>query len=155
MELFSRYRYILAGITILGIILLLRDSSTARFRYDAERWAEPTFSGANIISEAEIGELPGEKMIVALSRDDSTTFTADAIITYIPADSVMAGKYRKTLSKHKGTILLYHADISVSARVWMVLSQTGHRSVYIIDRERSNELLKEKIRDDSMTIPDL
>jgi len=155
MELINRFRYILAGVAILGVILLLRDGSTARFRYDAERWAEPSLSGANVISEMEIGALPGEKMIVALSRNDNPAFPTDAIIVYIPADSVLAGKFRKTLSKRKGAVLLYHADISVSARVWMVLSQTGHTNIYIIDREGSNELLKEKIRDDSMTTPDL
>lgn len=145
MELIHRYRYILAGITVLAIALFLRDGSTGRFRYDAARWAEPSYLGANAISVEEIASLPGEKLIVAFNSDDNLTLNTDAIKTVIPADSILSRKYRKIIRSHKGAVLLYDSDISVSARVWMVLSQTGHENIYIIDPAGSNESLKEKI----------
>jgi len=39
----------------------------------------------------------------------------------------------------KGPVILYSNDISVSARVWMVLSQTGIKNIYILDTSVGNE----------------
>jgi hypothetical protein len=155
MRLLHSIRFILAGFTLVGILVLPKSTGTGSFRYDAKRWAEPSFTGRNTVQEEDISTLAGEKLIILLSDGDYPHNIASATKAVIPADSILAKKFLKLMSDHKGPVLLFHDDISVSARIWMLLSQTGFRNLYIIDTGSHNEVFKEEFRNDTKTIPEL
>jgi len=155
MELIKKYRFIIAGILVLVALIILRNSGTGHFRYDARKWAEPSFSGANIIDRHGIDSLPGEKLMVFLTPDLVSALTFEVPALSIPYDSILTKKYRHLLARHSGSVVLYSSDISVSARVWMALSQSGFRDIFVLDPDGNEELANKKFRTDTLASPEL
>jgi len=50
---------------------------------------------------------------------------------------------------------LVSSDASVSARMWMFLSQMGIENLFILTTDRENESFKNKFRPDTLTRPEL
>ncbi len=155
MELIKRYRFIIAGILALIALIILRNSGTGHFRYDARKWADPSFSGANIIDRYAINSLPGEELLVFLTPDLGSTLTFEGPALSIPYDSILSKKYRHLLGTHSGSVILYSSDISVSARAWMALSQSGFRDIFVLDPDGNEELANKKFRTDTLVNPEL
>jgi len=154
MELIKKYRFILAGVLVLTVLIILRNSGTGHFRYDAKKWAEPSFSGMNILDYEGMNSLSGEKLLVLLTPETSIGQEFEGPNISIPYDSVMTKKYRNMLRSHNGPVILYSSDISVSSRVWMLLSQSGFRDIFILDPEKNEEPLNEKFRTDTLVNPE-
>ena len=155
MELIKKYRLIIAGILILIVLIVLRNTGTGHFRYDAKRWAERSFSGTNIIDENGLDSLPGVKLLVFLTPDTVSGLSFEGPSLYIPSDSILTRKYSRLLKSHKGSLVLFSSDISVSARVWMLLSQSGYRNIFVFDPVEDEVPLNKKFRTDSLVNPEL
>lgn len=153
--LIKRYRYILAGVVTISILVILRSQGTGRFRYDAGQWAEPSYSAANIITHDEINSLAGEKLIINLDSAAYGRNAQEGRHINIPAASILTRQARNTIKAHDGVVLLWSANNSTSARAWMLLSQSGFLNLYIIDSGTGTGSLNEKIRNDNSTAPDL
>jgi hypothetical protein len=151
----NRFSLIIAAFLVLIVLILLRSFGTSRFRYDANRWAAPSYSGGNIITADLLPSLEGELLFVTISSDGSYSDAPGRQSIDIPVDSLLTQKYRRILSRHKGPLILSNNDISVAARIWMLLSQSGYSNLYILSPDGSDEHLKEKIRTDSIANPDL
>ena len=63
MNLINRYRIIIAFVLPVLILLSIRTCRNGSFKYDAKKWAEPSFDNSNVISVTGIGKLAGEKLI--------------------------------------------------------------------------------------------
>ncbi len=133
MGLIKNYKFILAGTLLLIVLIILRNSGTGHFRYDAMKLAEPSFSGMNIIDAEGMASLTGKELLVCLTPEQNIVPEFKGTTLSIPYDSVLTKKYRNLLGNNNGSVILYSPDISVSARVWMVLSQSGFRDVFILD----------------------
>jgi hypothetical protein len=155
MELTKKYRYIIAGILVLLVLIIMRNSGTGHFRYDANKWAEPSFSGANIIDSRGMDSLSGEELLVSLTPDTGIAMTFKESYISIPYDSILSGKYRKVLGSHNGSIILYSSDISVSAKIWMALRQSGFREIFILDPYGDEVPVNKKFRTDTLVNPEL
>lgn len=149
-KLIRRYSLALAVIVPLAAIIIIRNSGTGRFRYDAGRWAEPTFSGSNIITPEKASQLKGDILIVELDREVSVPENIKGRILLIAPDSLFTGKEIKSIYRNNGPVLLNSTDYSVAAKTWMVLSQSGFRNLYILSEDLNNETAKEKFRPDSI-----
>ena len=154
MELIKKYRLIIAGILILIGLIILRNTGTGHFRYDAKRWAEPSFSGTNIIDKNGLDSLPGAELLVFLTPDTISDLSFEGPSLSIASDSIITRKYRKLLKDHNGSLILISSDISVSARVWMLLSQSGYRNIFIFDPAKDEEPVNEKFRTDPQANPE-
>jgi hypothetical protein len=155
MELIKKYRFIIAGILVLVALIILRNSGTGHFRYDARKWAEPSFSGANIIDRHDINFLPGEELLVFLTPDLGSTLIFEGPALSIPFDSILTKRYRHVIGRHSGSVVLYSSDISVSARTWMALSQSGFKDIFVLDPDGNEELANKKFRTDTLASPEL
>lgn len=155
MRQIKRYRFILAGVVTISILVLLRSHGTGRFRYDSNRWAEPSYSASNIITHDEINSLPGDKLIINLDTTNILDWTPEGNQVTIPAASILSRQARKTIKAHDGVVLLWSPDNSTSARAWMLLSQSGFVNLYIIAGGTGAESLNEKFRSGIDTIPEL
>ncbi len=71
MNLINRYKIIIAIVLPLLILLALRTCSRESFKYDAKKWAEPSFDLSNVITAEGIGTLEGEKLIIYLDKNKS------------------------------------------------------------------------------------
>jgi hypothetical protein len=154
MNLINRYRIIIAVVLPLLILLALRTCTNCSFKYDAKRWAGPSFDFSNIISETGIDTIPGEKLIINLDITNSSMVGKAISEVHIPPDSILNSKYLKKIRDHKGPVLLSSADPALSARLWMVISQTGCRNIYILTGSNDNEVFKNEFRPDTLVRPE-
>lgn len=154
-KLIKRYSVAIAVVIPLVAILMIRNSSTGRFRYDAIRWAEPSFSGSNVVTAEKASLLNGNIVIIDLDKTGSVPEGIRGEILRIPPDSILNNKQRKVIFRNKGPVLLHSADYSVSAKTWMVLRQSGLKNIYILAADTDNETGKEKFRPDSVNKPEL
>lgn len=153
-NLFKRYSLAIAVVLALLSIILIRNSGTGRFRYDAGRWAEPSITGENIVTPEKASRLEGNILIIELDKTNSVPGGIKGEILIISPDSVLPDEQRKQIFKNDGPVLLHSADYSVSAKTWMVLSQAGLKNLYILSEDKDNEIAKEKFRPDSVNKPE-
>ena len=93
MNLIRKFRLIIAIVLPLLILLSIRTCSTGIFKYDAKKWAEPSFSSSNIVGISEIGKLPGEKLIIYLDKNIDKIIEKHTEEVDIRPDSIMSRKY--------------------------------------------------------------
>jgi hypothetical protein len=155
MNLIKRSGIIIAIILPLLILISIRNCSTRSFKYDAKKWSEPSFDGSNIISGPDLATIPGEKLIIYL---DSSSYRAEEESISelnISPDSVLNRKYLHKIKNHKGPVIISSSDPALSARIWMVISQTGFRNLYILTGSYDNEVFKNEFRPDTMVRPEI
>jgi hypothetical protein len=151
MEFIKKYRVVILIVSIILVLVIIRSSGLNHFKNDAKKWAGPSLQQSNTIAIEQSGTLQGQKLIINL---DKNTSLAAGIINEahnIPPDSLLTKKYRNTILKHKGPVLLYSTEPGISARVWMILSQMGNKNIYILTDNTDNEVLKYNFRPDSLS----
>ena len=155
MNIVYKYKVVIAIVLPILVLVLLRTFGANQFKRDAKRWAEPSLIQSNIIINDKIGTLAGDKLIINLSKEKSEVNEKIKNVLFIPADSILLGNNLNTIRKHNGPVLLFATDLSVSARIWMVLSQMGYKNIYILSNAIDNEILKNKFRTDTIINPEL
>jgi len=152
----SLKKYIPVLIIVLPVIIavLIRGTDTGHFKYDAERWAEPSLKATNIITPGKLSELKGDVMVINLSENPDNP-TVHPYQVAVSPDSVLSSAMLKKIGRNKGAVVLWSDDPAVSARIWMLISQTGKKDLYILQQDTLNESLKEKFRADTLISPEL
>lgn len=153
MNLINRYRIVILIVLPLLILLAIRSCRNDGFKYDAKKWSESSFDNSNVISTSEIGTLSGKKLIVYLDKSFSNKDNTVAGV-HIPPDSVLSKNYLKKIKDHKGPVLLSSSDPALSARIWMLISQTGCRNIFILVSSDDNEAFKNEFRPDTLIRPE-
>jgi hypothetical protein len=135
MKRLNQFKYVLVIAGALAILTVIRAINPAIFRYDAVRWAEPSVEGRNEIAGDRLASMGKEMLIVML---DSTGQVPEApgceIMTADPHDMTLPGNIRR-MRRNRGPVVLYSGDPSVSARVWMVLSEMGIKELFILKKD--------------------
>jgi hypothetical protein len=154
MELIKKYRLVIAIILPILILILFRAFGANHFQSDAKRWAKPSVLQSNIITGDQIGTLPGEKLIINLDGNDIgiNEITRDAL--KVTADSILDKNILNTIRKHAGPVIVFSSEAAVSARIWMLLSQMGHKNIFILSNNTDNEVFKYKFRPDTLARPE-
>ena len=155
MNLINKYRLILAFVIPVLILLTIRTCRNGSFKYDAKKWAESSFDNSNIISVPEVDKLSGEKLIVSLDDTYNKMGNKSIAGVHIPPDSILNRKYLTKIRDHNGPVLISSSDPALSARIWMVLSQTGCRNLFILSGNNDNEVFKNEFRPDTIVRPEL
>jgi NhaP-type Na+/H+ and K+/H+ antiporter len=150
MELIKKNKVVIAIFLILLVLILIRSSGLNHFKNDAKKWAEPSLKQSNRITLDQVGSLTGKNLIINLDKDVSRIRELTSDAQNIPADSVLSKKHVTTIMKHDGLVLLFSSDPGLSARIWMILSQMGCRSIYILTNNADNEVFKYKFRTDTL-----
>jgi len=153
MEFFKGYRVVIAVVFLVLVLVVIRAAGVNHFKNDARKWAEPSLTHSNTITPEHIRDLKGSNLTINLDNKmipGGEEISGD--IKNIPADSVLHKDIIKSILRHKGPVLIYSSQPSLSARIWMVLSQMGCREIYILTKESGNELPKFKFQPDSMRI---
>jgi len=151
---FKKYIPVFIIVIPLIIAVILRGTGKGHFRYDAERWAEPSFSGANIITPEGLSGLNGDIMVLNLASDPVNPPVSRSQIAITP-DSILTKKNMKMIGRNKGAVVLWSDNPAIAARIWMVLSQTGIKDLYILRTDTLDEAIKEKFRADTLISPEL
>jgi len=152
MELIKKYRLVIAVVLPILILVLLRSLGVNHFKNNVKRWAEPSVKQSNTIDIKQSDALSGKKLIINLDNDVIGIREIFTDAQNIPADSVLTKKYFKIIRKHDGPVLLFSSQPSISARIWMILSQMGFKNTYILTNNKDNEVFKYKFRPDTLSL---
>jgi hypothetical protein len=149
-----KYKVVIAVVLPVLILVFLRSVGTNHFKADAKNLAEPSLNRSNIISMDMIGTLPGKKLIINLGEKANSLNEKSCAEVKINPDSVLSSKSISLISRYDGPVLLSSSEPSVSARVWMVLSQMGYTNIYILTADSDYEVIKNKFRPDTLVRPE-
>jgi len=155
MDLIRENKIIFAVTLPILILILIRTFNTHHFKSDARKWAEPSVVKSNTVTVEQAENLPGEILLINLSEEkpvDSGVKTESLDLT---PESILNKKNFKVIRNHEGPVLLYSSQKSVSARIWMILSQMGCTNIYILYSDIDDEVLKYKFRPDSLIRPEI
>jgi len=137
---FLRHYWLVLSITVLAVILVMIRTYSHNFRYDAVRWAEPSASRSNILTEEQIPGMSSDILLITLeSATPAIEKLQDKILKLNP-ESILDKNNLALIRKNKGPVILYSDDNSVSAKVWMVLSEMGIKNIFILQGQRKNDL---------------
>ena len=139
MKFFRQY-WLVLSIILLAVILVLVRTFGHNFRYDAVRWAEPSVQGSNIITEDQIAAMSSDMLLISLGNEAPAIEQLQDKILKLNPESILEKTNLSLIRKNKGPVILYSEDASVSARVWMVLSEMGIRNIFILRDDNKNEL---------------
>ncbi|MFZ0473599.1 MAG: hypothetical protein WAL94_13370 [Bacteroidales bacterium] len=139
MKFFRRY-WLVLSITLLAIILVLIRTYSHNFRYDAARWAGPSALRSNIVTADQIRTMGSDMLLVVLGNEAPRIELPKDKILILNPESILEKTNLSLISKNRGPVVLYSDDNSVSARVWMVLSEMGIKNILIIQDTSKNEL---------------
>ena len=135
MEFLKQYRFVISIVLIVTSLIMVRTFNQGNFRYDAVRWAEPSLSGSNILTEDEVKSLDGEKLIIDLGNNADVSKRFNESTRIIDPVSILEKENIRIMRGNKGPVILASGDISVSARIWMVLSEMGLKNLFILQPE--------------------
>ena len=134
MKFIKQYWLVLPLFLLVVILVLIRTFSQKNFRYDAVKWAEPSAIGSNILTEDQIATLSGEILLISLGNEASIDRQFQGNTMNINPESILEKTNLMRIRKNNGPVILYSGDNSVSARVWMVLSEMGMKNIYILKK---------------------
>jgi hypothetical protein len=138
MKLIKKYRVVILIFSLVTLLVILRTFSQNNFRYDAVKWAAPSVLGSNILTENQAVSIEGKKLIIALGSEVTVSEQLQSNVLRMEAESILDKSNLEILRGNKGPVILYSGQISVSAKVWMVLSEMGLKNIYIILPEQNH-----------------
>lgn len=153
MDILRKYKLVLVIVVPIIILVLIKTIIASQFKSDGKKWAMQSLSAYNTITPAKVESLHGDKLIINISGNEGIKGILENI-SNIPADSIMNENYLKKISNYNGNVILCSNDLSVSARIWMALSQSGVKDLYILSSDPDNEVLKYKFRSDTTARPE-
>ena len=153
MKFIREYKIVLFIILPVTTLVIIRSIGPDRFRPDFRRWAQPSVTRSNILTSQEVKDLPGEKLVINLGVENMESGFPVFNELKIETDNILTKKNLYVLKNHSGPIIISSPGISVSSRIWTLLSQMGYTNIYILTGDIDNEILKFKFRSDTTVKP--
>ena len=135
MEFLKQYRFVISIVLIVTSLILVRTFNQGNFKYDAVRWAGPSLSGSNILTEDEVKSIEGDKLIIDLGNNENVSSLFKESIMVMDPVSILGKENIRIIHRNKGPVILASGDISISVRIWMVLSEMGLKNLFILQPE--------------------
>jgi len=132
MKSLKQYRVILAVFLLVLILVLIRAISPCNFKYDAVKWALPSATGSNIITESQLDAMTGKKLLVDLGTEPVSGGRFGNITLRMDPGSILYKPNIRLIRKNRGPVILYSENISEAAKIWMILSEMGVKDLYIL-----------------------
>jgi hypothetical protein len=143
--------YILVILFVLPLIILvlIRAFAPGNFKPDAQKLAEASFTGSNLLNQEQVAALHSRPLIVKLVNAGAGQVKPSSDTLIISAGQLLKKENLKVIRGHHGPVILVSADHSISAKAWMVLSEMGYHDLFILTEKDSSEVLKYKFRPDT------
>lgn len=126
---------VLTILVLVVAMVLIRSFSRNSFRYDAARWVAASADGSNLITSEQAAEAGDQMLLVNLGNKAEPAGQFKERSVMISPEVILDRENIRLIRKNKGPVVLTSGDASVSARVWMVLSEMGMKNIYILSEE--------------------
>ena len=132
MKLLKRNWLILTIMVLVAAMVLVRSVRQNSFRYDAVRWAASSADGSNLISPDQIALAGEQVLLISLGNMTEVPAQFKEQTVMISPGEILGKEKLKLIRKNRGPVILSSDDPSVSARVWMVLSEMGIKNLFVL-----------------------
>ncbi len=141
MKFLKQYWLVLSIFLLVVCLVLIRTFNREQFRYDAVKWAESSIPGSNLVTEDKILKMDGEVLLINLGNVSPSDSKPQVNTVTMEPGLILEKENLTVIRKNKGPVILVSDNSSVSARVWLVLSELGINNIYILrnDRDRTPE----------------
>jgi hypothetical protein len=151
MEFFKKFG-VVTGILAIAVILAILRITGTRFKPDAVKWAEPSFDRSNILSSVP-GDFMKKDFLIIYLDETSQSEKSPNTVNLMPSEVINDANIKR-IKENEGPVVLYSEDPAVSSSVWMLLSQTGIKNLFILS-DRNDEIRKNEFRPDTVVLPEL
>ncbi len=117
---------------VLLALIIFRSSSYIQFRYNASKWAKSSIEHDNTITLNDVEKMHESAMLICLDHCPESTIKT---VLNTSSEEIMNKETIRRIRKHDGPKVLVSGDMENAARLWMVLSQTGVRDLFILNEE--------------------
>jgi 3-mercaptopyruvate sulfurtransferase SseA len=135
MKFLKQYWLVLSIFLLVVCLVLIRTFNRDQFRYDAVKWAESSIPGSNMVMEDQIMQMDGEALLINLGNDGPVGRKGQLKTVNVNPGLILEKETLTLIRKNRGPVILFSDDSSVSARVWLVLSEMGMKNIYILNNE--------------------
>jgi hypothetical protein len=154
MEFIKKNKALFIIVIVVIVLVIIRSTGVNHFKNDAKKWAEPSLSKSNSLSPGQANSLIN-CLLININNSKLPESGIKGEIKNISADSILMKANIRSILWHKGPVLVYSSDAALSARIWVILSQMGCRSIYILATDKMNEAPEYKFQPDSVPATDL
>jgi len=135
MKLIKQYWLFLTIVVLVVAMVLIRSFSRNSFRYDASRWVAASADGSNLMTPEQAAEAGDQMLLVNLGNNEEPSGQFKERSVMISPEVILDRENIRLIRKNKGPVVLTSGDASVSARVWIVLSEMGMKNIHILRNE--------------------
>jgi hypothetical protein len=149
MNKLNNLKFIVLALTILLILVIVRNSDRNIFRKDVKTAVEDIQNKNHTISPEQLRELKSPWLVINLDNSDvpdSLTFKNSIRIPFV---NILDDVNRKILTEVKGDLILYSNDGATASKAWVILNQLGFKNVKILAIKEFPEILKYKFQPDT------
>ena len=153
-EFFKKYGVIISVLVPVIILVIIRASGKDHFQPDAKRLSEKSVDRSNIILPDRLQSLGENILIISLEKNKKAYIPENMRVISIQPDSILTDANTSLIRNYKGSIVFASEYISISSRIWMLLSQMGYEKLYVLSNDPEPEALKYEFRPDTITRPE-
>jgi len=137
MRFLKQYWLVLSIFLLVVCLVLIRTFNREQFRYDAVKWVESSIPGSNVVTEDHILQIDGEVLLINLGNVSQADRKPQVNTLTMDPGLILEKENLSIIRKNRGPVILFSDDSSVSARVWLVLSEMGMKNIYILQNDRA------------------
>jgi len=135
MKFLKQYWLVLSIFLLVVCMVLFRTFNREQFRYDAVKWAESSIPGSNLVTEDKIMKMDGKVLLINLGNVSPSDRKLQVNTVTMDPGLILEKENFEVIRKNRGPVILFSEDRSVSARVWLVLSEMGLKNIYIFQND--------------------
>ena len=149
MEQIKSLRYIFLFLIIILVLVLAHSLNPNLFREDTGKAIEAVQNNSNSITLAQLESFNTQYVVINLGSGGTFDSTKMKYSINIPIEHLLDKTNRTILNQSKDEIILDSADVSASAKAWVILNQLGFKKLLILTPDENNEVLKYKFQPDT------
>ncbi len=149
MEQFKSLRFIFLFLIILLVLVLVRSFNPNLFRQDPGKTVEAAINNNNSITFAQLKALNTQYLVINLGTGGKFDSVKIKNSINIPVENLLDKANQTIFKESKDEIILYSADVSTTAKVWVILNQLGFKKLLILTPDEQPEVFKYKFQPDT------
>ena len=141
--------YIFLFLIILLVLVLVRSFNPNLFRQDPGKTVEAAHNNSNSITLAQLKALNTHYVVINLGTGGKFDSIKIKNSIKVPIENLLDKANQTIFKESKDEIILYSADVSTTAKVWVILNQLGYKKLLILTPDDQPEVFKYKFQPDT------
>lgn len=148
MNQFKDLKFVILFLILILVLVLVRSFNPNLFRLDPVKAVEATQNNSNSITLAQLESLQTHYLVINLGSGGKFDSVKIKNSINIPFENLLDKTNSNILKDSKDEIILYSADVSTTAKAWVILNQLGFKKLFILNPEVNTEVFKYKFQPD-------